>query len=130
MSGAGEAPRAGAAPRAWTPRAVYQELRAYDVDPTPCEITLADNTSPFGAPPAALRAIAAGVGDRLAHYPSTYSRALREGIDTVVEPKAKRAPKGAPKKGRLDVETVTIDGKLERAEPPPAEAQDRTEEEA
>ena len=84
MSGAGEAPRAGAAPRAWTPRAVYQELRAYDVDPTPCEITLADNTSPFGAPPAALRAIAAGVGDRLAHYPSTYSRALREGIAAYV----------------------------------------------
>lgn len=64
----------------WAPRSAYRELRAYDVDPTPCAITLADNTSPFGAPPAALRVIAAGVGDTLAQYPSTYSRALREGI--------------------------------------------------
>jgi histidinol-phosphate aminotransferase len=54
------------------------------VDPTPCEITLADNTSPFGAPPSALRAIADGVGDRLASYPSTYSRTLREGIAAYV----------------------------------------------
>lgn len=69
---------------AWTPRAAYRELRAYDVDPTPCEITLADNTSPFGAPPAALRAIAAAVGERLAAYPSTYSRELREGIAAYV----------------------------------------------
>ncbi|MFN8668256.1 MAG: histidinol-phosphate transaminase [Gemmatimonadaceae bacterium] len=69
---------------AWSPRRAYETLRAYDVDPTPCEITLADNTSPFGAPPAALRAIAAGVGDRLAQYPSTYSRALREGIAAYV----------------------------------------------
>ncbi|HEX4936116.1 MAG TPA: histidinol-phosphate transaminase [Gemmatimonadaceae bacterium] len=68
----------------WEPRAAYRERRAYDVDPTPCEIALADNTSPFGAPPAALRAIAAGVNDRLAHYPSTYSRALREGIAAYV----------------------------------------------
>jgi len=64
----------------WQPRSVYRDLRAYDVDPTPCAIELADNTSQFGAPPAALRAIAAGVGDHLAHYPSTYSRELREGI--------------------------------------------------
>ena len=64
----------------WQPRAVYRDLRAYDVDPTPCAIELADNTSQFGAPPAALRAIAAGVGDHLAHYPTTYSRELREGI--------------------------------------------------
>jgi histidinol-phosphate aminotransferase len=69
---------------AWTPRAAYRELRAYDVDPTPCDITLADNTSPFGAPPAALRAIAAAVGARLAAYPSTYSRELREGIAAYV----------------------------------------------
>ncbi|MCC6928280.1 MAG: histidinol-phosphate aminotransferase family protein [Gemmatimonadaceae bacterium] len=65
---------------AWSPRSAYRELRAYDVDPTPCDIALADNTSPFGAPPAALRAIAAGVGNGLAQYPSTYSRPLREGI--------------------------------------------------
>jgi len=64
----------------WTPRAAYRGLRAYDVDPTPCEVALADNTSPFGAPPSALRVMADAVGNRLANYPSTYSRALREGI--------------------------------------------------
>lgn len=66
--------------RPWSPRPAYRELRAYDVDPTPCELELADNTSPFGAPPAALRAIAGGVDNRLARYPSTYSHLLREAI--------------------------------------------------
>jgi len=66
--------------RPWSPRPAYRELRAYDVDPTPCELELADNTSPFGAPPAALRAIVGAVSDRLARYPSTYSRQLREAI--------------------------------------------------
>lgn len=86
MSGGteGGGARADRVRTAWAPRAAYRELRAYDVDPTPCEITLADNTSPFGAPPAALRAIAAAVGDRLAAYPSTYSRELREGIAAYV----------------------------------------------
>jgi len=64
----------------WAPRAAYRGVQAYDTDPTPCEVELADNTSPFGAPPAALRAIAAGVGDWLARYPSTYSRELRSAI--------------------------------------------------
>lgn len=69
---------------AWRPRPSYRDLRAYDVDPTPCEITLADNTSPFGAPPAAKRAVAEAVGDRVAQYPSTYSGALREAIAAYV----------------------------------------------
>lgn len=69
---------------AWLPRLAYRELRAYDVDATPCDVELADNTSPFGAPPAALRAVAAGVGDRLARYPTTYSRPLREAIATYI----------------------------------------------
>jgi histidinol-phosphate aminotransferase len=64
----------------WTPRPALRDIRAYDAEPTACTVELADNTSPFGAPPAALRAIAEGVGDRLARYPSTYSRTLREGI--------------------------------------------------
>jgi len=68
----------------WSPRPAYRELRAYDVDPTPCDLELADNTSPFGAPPAALRAIAEAVGDRLARYPTTYSRPLREAIAAYV----------------------------------------------
>lgn len=65
---------------AFTPRAAYRNVRAYDVDPAACEIELADNTSPFGPPPAALGAIAAATTTSLAHYPSTYSRELREAI--------------------------------------------------
>ncbi|MEO6446327.1 MAG: histidinol-phosphate transaminase [Gemmatimonadaceae bacterium] len=64
----------------WQGRAAYRALRAYDVDPTPCEIELADNTSQFGAPPSALRAIAESVTGGLARYPTTYSRELRERI--------------------------------------------------
>ena len=68
----------------WQPRSLYRDLRAYDVDPTPCAIELADNTSQFGVPPSALRVMSEGVGDRLARYPTTYSRALREGIATYI----------------------------------------------
>lgn len=64
----------------WTPRTAYRDIRAYDVEPSSCEIELADNTSPFGAPPAALRVLSGGVNDRLARYPSTYSRDLRSAI--------------------------------------------------
>lgn len=71
----------GSSPAAsWTPRAAYRDIRAYDVEPSACEIELADNTSPFGAPPAALRVLSGAVGDRLARYPSTYSRDLRSAI--------------------------------------------------
>lgn len=71
----------GSSPAAsWIPRAAYRDIRAYDVEPSACEIELADNTSPFGAPPAALRVLSGAVGDRLARYPSTYSRDLRAAI--------------------------------------------------
>jgi histidinol-phosphate aminotransferase len=69
---------------AFTPRAVYRGIRAYDIDPTVCEIELADNTSPFGPPPAAVRAIADAANGALARYPTTYSRALREAIGRYV----------------------------------------------
>ncbi|MBK6487570.1 MAG: histidinol-phosphate aminotransferase family protein [Gemmatimonadetes bacterium] len=68
----------------WTPRAAYRDVRAYDVDPTACELELADNTSPFGAPPAALRVLSSAIGGGLARYPSTYSRTLREAIAAYV----------------------------------------------
>lgn len=70
----------GSPAASWTPRAAYRDIRAYDVEPSACEIELADNTSPFGAPPAALRVLSGAVGDRLARYPSTYSRELRAAI--------------------------------------------------
>lgn len=68
----------------WKPRATYRDVRAYDVDPSACELELADNTSPFGAPPAALRVLADAIGGSLARYPSTYSRTLREAIAAYV----------------------------------------------
>ncbi|MEO7964341.1 MAG: histidinol-phosphate transaminase [Gemmatimonadaceae bacterium] len=68
----------------WSPRAELRDIRAYTVDPTPCALELADNTSQFGVPPAALRAITAAVTDRLARYPTTYSRELREAIASYV----------------------------------------------
>lgn len=65
---------------AFAPRASYESIRAYDVDAGSCEIQLADNTSPFGTPPAALAAIARATTPALSQYPSTYSRPLREAI--------------------------------------------------
>lgn len=68
----------------WSPRVAYRDLRAYDIDPTPCEFELADNTSQYGAPPNALRAIRESVDDGLTRYPTTYSRELREAIASYV----------------------------------------------
>lgn len=78
--GEGATPQEGTRSRGWTPRSAFRDIRAYDVEPSACEIELADNTSPFGAPPAALRVLSGAVGDRLARYPSTYSRDLRTAI--------------------------------------------------
>lgn len=60
------------------PRTAYRSLRAYDVVPSSCEIELADNTSPFGPPPAALRALREATAQHASQYPTTYSRPLRE----------------------------------------------------
>lgn len=60
------------------PRASYQALRAYDLVPSSCEIELSDNTSPFGPPPAALRALHEATPQDASQYPTTYSRPLRE----------------------------------------------------
>ena len=60
------------------PRASYRSLRAYDVVPSSCEIELSDNTSPFGPPPAALRALHDAAPRDVSRYPTTYSRPLRE----------------------------------------------------
>jgi histidinol-phosphate aminotransferase len=80
---------------AFTPRAAYRGIRAYDVDPAAYEIELADNTSPFGAPPAAIRAIAEAAIGSLARYPTTYSRELREAIARYVGVEADEVMVGA-----------------------------------
>ena len=50
----------------WSPRAAYQALHTYDAEPSPCALVLSENTSPFGAPPAALRVLAESVSHGLA----------------------------------------------------------------
>jgi histidinol-phosphate aminotransferase len=68
----------------WSPRDAYRDIRAYAVDPAHCELELADNTSQRGAPPGALRVMREAVGDRLSHYPTTYSFPLREAIASYI----------------------------------------------
>lgn len=71
-------------PRTWAPRDNLRDIRAYDVDPAAYALELADNTSQFGAPPAAVRAMANAATERLSRYPSTYSRELRDAIASYI----------------------------------------------
>lgn len=74
----------------FTPRADYRDLRAYDAEPAPHPIALADNTPAHGMSPGVIEALqelvdtATGTGRRLpldlTRYPTTYSRPLREAI--------------------------------------------------
>lgn len=61
-------------------RPAYRAIRAYDADAVDGPLQLADNTSPFGPPPGALRAVRAAGEEALVRYPTTYSRTLREAI--------------------------------------------------
>lgn len=63
-----------------TLREAYRDIRAYDVDAARYALELADNTSPYGPPPA-VRAFLATAGDvNVSRYPTTYSRPLREAL--------------------------------------------------
>lgn len=59
------------------PRAAYAGLTAYDVEASPCDLELADNTSAWGPPPSAVQALRAATADAVVRYPTTYSRPLR-----------------------------------------------------
>lgn len=61
-------------------RAALAHLRPYVADDPPAPIHLADNTNLFGAPPTALRVIAAAGADALAQYPTSSGPELREAI--------------------------------------------------
>ncbi len=61
-------------------RDVYRDIRAYDVDAARFSLELADNTSPYGTPPAVRDFLAGAPGVNLSRYPTTYSRPLRDAL--------------------------------------------------
>jgi histidinol-phosphate aminotransferase len=71
-------------PPVFAARATYRNLPVYDPADPPVAIRLADNTSPFGMPPAALQALRDGTHDALAQYPSAYARPLAQAFASYV----------------------------------------------
>lgn len=65
-------------------RRAYAEVRTYDTEKAAVALELADNTSPFGPPPSALRTLRQSVAESVARYPSTYSRELRVAIGAYI----------------------------------------------
>ena len=65
-------------------RAMIRDLVPYPTERTPCLADLSDNTNLFGAPPAALRELAASGIDEVTRYPGLYTRRLREAIASYV----------------------------------------------
>ena len=61
-------------------RETIRDVVPYLTDRTPCDVDLSDNTNLFGAPPAALRELAASANDDIARYPGLHTRRLREAI--------------------------------------------------
>lgn len=61
-------------------RATIRDLVPYPTERIPCDADLSDNTNLFGAPPAALRELAASGRDDIARYPGLYTRRLREAL--------------------------------------------------
>ncbi len=64
----------------FTPRASFASVSSYEVGDDYVAMQLADNTSPFGAPPAALRVLREMPDTAIARYPSTYSHDLRAAL--------------------------------------------------
>ena len=69
-----------ASPRRPAERATFRDLVAYQTDRDPCDIDLSDNTSLFGAPPAALRALRTIDDEDATRYPGLYARVLRDAL--------------------------------------------------
>lgn len=63
----------------FVPRPALADIRAYNADAPSGLINLADNTSAFGPPPSAARAMGA-LERGMDSYPSTFSRPLRDAI--------------------------------------------------
>lgn len=62
------------------PRASYRLLSRYSPDRRPVEVDLSDNTSRWGAHPAALRAIRSAAPEDLTRYPDVYAEGLRSAV--------------------------------------------------
>jgi len=62
------------------PREAYRPLTRYAPDRRPIEVDLSDNTSRWGAHPAALRAIREARDEDLTRYPSVYADDLRAAV--------------------------------------------------
>ncbi len=61
-------------------RPEVRQIKAYERGAPPVALALDDNTSAFGAPPAALRVLRAARDADISRYPSPYSRTLREAV--------------------------------------------------
>jgi histidinol-phosphate aminotransferase len=57
-------------------RESYRDIALYSTPRGQCNVDLSDNTNLWGAPPAALRALAAAPSEDVARYPSAYEPAL------------------------------------------------------
>ena len=65
-------------------RAAYRELSLYSPELGAVEVDLGDNTNAWGAPPAALRALAEGAAASAARYPAPYAADLKAAIGAYV----------------------------------------------
>lgn len=63
-------------------RATIRDVVPYATERVPCDVDLSDNTNLFGAPPAAIRELAAAGHEDVARYPGVHTRRLREALAT------------------------------------------------
>ncbi len=63
---------------AFAPRPGYRAIRLYAPDRRPAEVDLSDNTNRWGAPPAALAALAGATETAVTRYPPLYAPELKE----------------------------------------------------
>lgn len=61
-------------------RAAYRDIELYDPARRPIGLDLSDNTSLFGAPPAALRALRAMSDAQVTRYPAVFAERLKEAL--------------------------------------------------
>lgn len=61
-------------------RATIRDVVPYPTERVPCDADLSDNTNLFGAPPAALRELAASGHEDVTRYPGLHTRRLRDAL--------------------------------------------------
>ena len=61
-------------------RSAVRDLPVYAPDAVPCEVDVSENVNLWGSPPASLRALAEGSGERVHRYPSLNSTSLRTAV--------------------------------------------------